>query len=58
MAKQAKKSGGVRPGAGRNLKYGEETTMYYCRIPASKKDDVDTLVKNFIKKFEVKKRQI
>ncbi|HRH57409.1 MAG TPA: hypothetical protein PLS10_07140 [Chitinophagales bacterium] len=57
MEKKDKKSGGVRPGAGAKLKYGEETTMYYCRIPASKKDAVDALVKNFIKKFEVKKRQ-
>lgn len=53
MEKSIKKAGGKREGAGKPLKYGEETVMYYCRIPASQKDAVDKIVKKHIKKFEV-----
>lgn len=47
------KHGGVRDGAGRHLKYGEETVNYNCRVPKSQKKNVDKLVKDFIKQFEV-----
>jgi len=41
MEKIIKKAGGKREGAGKPLKYGEETTMYYCRVPISQKEAVD-----------------
>jgi len=53
MEKIIKKAGGKREGAGKPLKYGEETTMYYCRVPISQKEAVDKIVKKHIKKFEV-----
>jgi hypothetical protein len=46
------KSGGVRTGAGKPLKYGEPTVMYYERVPESQKDNVKRLVKSFLKLFE------
>lgn len=57
MEKKPRKpgSGGARSGAGRPNKYGEDTVMYYCRVPLSKRNEVDKLVKKFIKKFEEKK---
>ena len=54
-ASEKPKRGGKRPGAGHPLKYGEATTMYWCRIPESKYEKVDTLVKKFISKFEIKR---
>ena len=47
------KHGGFRENAKRPLKYGEETVNYNCRVPKSQKKNVDKLVKDFIKQFEV-----
>lgn len=51
---EKEKRGGFRENAKRPLKYGEETVNYNCRVPKSKKQEVDKLVKEFIKKFETK----
>lgn len=44
-----KQRGGKRKGAGRKPKYGEKTITVAFRIPASKKAEVVSAVKNVIK---------
>jgi len=39
-----KKQGGKRKGAGRNLKFQEETTTFSCRVPVSKKQELSDYV--------------
>lgn len=42
--------------ANRPLKYGKKTTMLHIRVPEDKLEDARTLVKTWLKKFEVKKK--
>ncbi len=39
---------------GRKQKYGEPTVMFRRRVPQSKKSTIETLVKDELKKYEVK----
>jgi hypothetical protein len=48
-----KKRGGARPGAGAKRKYGEATANLTVRIPASKKQEVLELVRQYLKENEV-----
>ena len=48
-----KKRGGARPGAGAKRKYGEATANLTVRIPASKKQEVLELVRQYLKESEV-----
>jgi hypothetical protein len=43
-----KKRGGARPGAGAKRKYGEATANLTVRIPASKKQEVLELIRNYL----------
>jgi hypothetical protein len=48
-----KKRGGARPGAGAKRKYGEATENLTVRIPASKKQEVLELIRQYLKENEV-----
>jgi hypothetical protein len=48
-----KKRGGARPGAGAKRKYGEATANLTVRIPASSKQEVLELVRQYLKENEV-----
>jgi hypothetical protein len=48
-----KKRGGARPGAGAKRKYGEATANLTVRIPASKKQEVLELIRQYLKENEV-----
>lgn len=53
-----KKRGGARPGAGAKRKYGEATANLTVRIPASKKQEVLELVRNYLKENEINRNGI
>lgn len=48
--------GGKREGAGRPLKYGEPLIYVHYRVPQSKKKTVDKIIRDNLKKWEVKKK--
>jgi hypothetical protein len=47
--------GGARKGAGKKLKYGEETVNITIRVPKSLAKAIREMIKDFLKPFEVKK---
>jgi hypothetical protein len=50
-----KQHGGKRKGAGRHLKYGEQTEIVRFSVPKSKVDFIKKLVHKALKAFEIKK---
>lgn len=59
MAKATKENrGGFRENAKRPLKYGEKTVLIGpFHVPESKAEDIKSLVKKELKKFEVKPKK-
>jgi hypothetical protein len=58
MKKQEKpKHGGKRPGAGRSLKFNEETTTVAFRIPVGLKEKVVETVQRMLKSYGKKKNK-
>ncbi len=49
--KKQKSHGGARPGAGRNLKYGEPTERIFFTVPESKKEIIVEQVKKIIQRI-------
>lgn len=54
MAEKKENRGGKREGAGRKLKFDEETITVSYRIPETKKDDLDKLVNKQLTKWASK----
>ena len=50
---KTEKRGGRRPGAGRKSMYGESMATVSFRVPASKKDAVLQMVRNYLATLKV-----
>lgn len=51
LGRKPEGAGGKREGAGRKLKYGEETISVNYRVPKSKKPEVDELVNDRLRNW-------
>ena len=53
---KTEKRGGRRPGAGRKSMYGESMATVSFRVPASKKDAVLQMVRNYLASLTIERK--